>query len=324
MSSVVISPYRVLPEEVSANSLLNQRFDFSSSGPDPKAKRISSTQYSLGTDSDWTAASHDLIIKCWIDPIPDLLKLFGDTGIVNRNGSLLLVLEWTSADSGTRQLGDAVELTVKTWPRPNAPIGLEIHLAAGAVRGVGDVSLVLFLGQPGSADSQSQGIAVQKGFRYGQLGTTIAVVIDGDSSLFPILEQACSANGPLWEFRESWSDPREDEFSSDYVSLVLNTDHELFSQLHERQVHSTRQPALMRQVLASWIAILIAEVMHEVGNDFAEIVGGNSELAEPYSIADTAAGFVRFGELDTSSISALFVSTQQWLDRRVKETDVSE
>lgn len=200
---------------------------------------------------------------------------------------------------------------------------LSLQLAPGSIRGIGTISLQLFLGKPGTPAGDDLGIAVQRGFNFGTLGAAITLVIDGDSSLFPILEQSCGADGPLWEFRESWTDPLEDEFSSEYVSLVLNTDHEHFEQLRERRGVSAKQTPLMRQVLASWIALLIAEVMKRLDQKFSELVSGSSRAAQPYSIADTAAGFVRAGELDTSSLSTLFASANRWLDQRVRESEAS-
>lgn len=322
MSDIVISPYRLLPNNVANNLDLKQHFEFLSTGPDPGARRIAGRQYTLGSDSDWTADSHDLIVKCSINAIPDLTSLFGSDGIAAKDATLLLALEWTSADSGARQLGQPKELSLEQWPASGESVVLSLQLAAGSIRGIGTISLQLFLGRPGTPAATDLGIAVQRGFNFGILGTAITLVIDGDSSLFPILEQSCGADGPLWEFRENWTDPLEDEFSSEYVSLVLNSDHEHFEQLRERRDGSAKQTPLMRQVLASWISMLIAEVMKKLGRDFAELVSGNSRVAEPYSIAETAAGFVRSGELDTSSLSTLFASTNRWLDQRVREAEV--
>lgn len=319
MSDIAISPFRLLDSSLPCYLQVRQQFSFTSSGPAPCARNVGGQQYSLGTDSDWTAENHDLVVNCIIELPLELNYLFGNDGIAANDATILLALEWTSADSGSRQLGSPMELSLKEWPTES--FTLSIRLAAGTIRGVGAISLEFFLGHPGT--ESRTGIATQRGFRFGTLGPTIAVIIDGDSSLFPILEQSCGVSGALWEFRECWIDPREDEFSSDYVSLVLNTDHEQFEHLHERRGNIRTQTPLMKQVLASWITLLVFEVKVKLDRDFTDLVHNNGRVAESYSIAETAAGFVRTGELDTSSLAALFASTQRWLDQRVKEAEVA-
>jgi hypothetical protein len=147
-------------------------------------------------------------------------------------------------------------------------------------------------------------------------------VIDGDGSLFPVLEESLGRDGALWEMRIAWNDPREEPFSSEFVALVLNRDHELFGELRERRPGQARQTPLMRHVLASWIALLVDAVVTELETEFDELVERPPRYADFASIAEAAAVLVRTGGLDTGSPQALFVSAQRWIDRRVRATAV--
>lgn len=325
MSGIAISPYRLLPDDLVGENLdLNQCYGFKSTGPNPNAKCIANNQYSLGTDSDWVADIHDLTISCSLKLPEKLRSLFGNTGIAANNATLNLVLEWMSADSGARQLGQVKELSLDTWPSPDEPIFLQIQLGAGSIRGVGAVSLQLFLGNPGISEIFDPAIATQRGFRFGALIPSITVVIDGDSSLFPILEKNGGVDGPLWEFQNNWIDACEDTFSVEYVALVINVDHKYYDQLQGRRGDASKQSPLMQQVLASWIVVLIWEMKESLGRTFDDLVNDYKWVSEHYSIAEMAANFVRSGDLDSSSLPKLFVSVQLWLDQRLKETEVVE
>lgn len=324
MSTFAISPYRVLPASLAVDFQVKERFEFRSTGPDPGARDMGGRQYSLGTDSDWSADCHDLIVQWAFENVDDIRCLFGEGGVAAPGAELLLALEWTSSDSGGRQLGAPLALSLTNWPSSDGPVMLELRLPPGDVRGIGRLSVQLFLGRPSDAVSSDFGIAVQKGARLGVLAAPVTVAIDGDGSLFPILEQSCGRDGALWELRLSWADPREDTFTADFVALVINRDHELFDQLQDRRPGRGRQTPMMRHVLASWVALLVHEVRLELEGEFDEIVIGASQAEEFASIAETAAEFVRAGELDTSSAHALFASAQRWLDRRIKESEAVE
>ncbi|MEB6588392.1 hypothetical protein MXM82_04465 [Pseudomonas asiatica] len=311
--------YRTLPANLPAEAPLEAAFAFSSAnGDDPGARDTAQFQFSLGTDSDWSADTHDLLIRCNLANTEMLKCLFEDRGVVANDGELLLALEWTSADSCWRKVGKPYVLTTNSFSEDAAFPELVLHLPAGSVRGSGSVSIQLFLGDPGSSDG-TYGLARLRGFRLGQL-RSVEIVIDGDGSLFPVLEESLGNEGPLWELRTSWSDPRDEAFQSDYVALVLNRDHELFSQLRERASEPGRQSPLMRQIVSSWIALLVDQVKSDLGPDFNSIVNHYGQTEDFASIADAVAAFIRLGQLDASSLSSLFISTQCWFDRRLRAT----
>lgn len=318
-----LSPYRVLPANLPLEFRFETRFKFESTGPDPRAQAITGVQYSLGTDSDWSADAHDLIIKCFFEGAPELGSLFGGGGLAAPDAELLLVLEWTSADSGWRTLGTPLRLTSRGLSPQKETNSLLLELPSGSVRGSGMLSVQLLLGYPGSSHPDGS-LANQMGARFGALSASVEIAIDGDGSLFPVQEEALGPDGALWELRAAWSDPLEEPFASEYVALVLNRDHELFDQLRERRTAPGRQTPLMRHVLSSWIALLVHKIKSELGHEFDAIVNSPRQAEDFASIAEATAGFVRAGELDTATLNGLFASAQRWLDRRIRETEPAE
>lgn len=311
--SGLIMPYRTLPTDFH----LDVRYSFTSSGPDPKAEIICGIQYSLGNDSDWSADEHDLEVHCHLGNIHLLTALFDEAGIAAPDAEVVIALEWTSANSGWRQFGAPLYLTRYQCMSMEVPRVIKLQMERATLRGYGHLTLQLILGHPGSAETNSAWAQVA-GSHLGSLTERLEVVIDGDGSIFPVLEEARTAEGPLWELSANWTDAFEEPFSSEYIALLLNRDHELFSALYERKSESGKQTPLMRMVLSSWIALFVCKVKDEIGDELEALVSRPNITDELGSVADAAASFVRLGALDTTSPEKLFASAQCWLDRRIE------
>lgn len=327
MSTGALSPYRTLSAEMAAIPSPDMRLVFGSAGPHPGAVDLGGGVHSLGSDSDWNPDLHNLTVSCTLENAVALAPMFGTGGIAATDAALVLSLEWTSAESGWRGLGRPLRLTRAELLEGDVTLSLLLVLPAGSIRGIGTISVQVFLSEPGAADAGDAGLARMKGARLGTLSGPIRVVIDGDGSLFPVVEEDLGTDGALWEMRSAWNDPRDEPFTSEFVVLVLNCKHELFGQLRQpvgRKGQMGPQTPLMRHVLASWIALLVLKVSTHLEKDFDEIVASQTPADEFASIADAAAMLVRTGDLDTRSPDALFATVQRWLDRRVRTTTTED
>lgn len=324
MSATVLNPYRTLADGLSHIPRPDMRLVFGSAGPNPGAQDLGGGEYSLGTDSDWDPDMHNLTVSCELRNIAELRPLFGPGGLASADATLMLALEWTSPDSGWRGLGAPVRLTLDQLSAADAMVTVLLVLPARSIRGIGSLAVQVFLGEPGTEGRGDAGIARLKGARFGPLSRVIRVVVDSDGSLFPVLEESLGQGQALWEMRTAWNDPREEPFTSEYVALVLNRDHELFDQLRDRRDGNARQTPLMRHVLASWVSLLVLSVREDLGPEFDELVFQPVAAVEFASIAEAAVVLVRTGELDTSTPQALFASVQRWLDRRVQSTPAGD
>lgn len=288
----------------------------SNDGVDPGATKVSCDQYALGKDSDWSPAEHPLVVQCLIERAPILQAIFGNGGVVSADAEVLLALEWASADSCWRTLGAVRGLRREAV---SDDVILEVELSAGTVRGSGFLSVQAFLGN--CAAEVIPGFAHQPGSRLGPLAQPIEIVIDGDGSLFPILEESLGSTGPLWQLKACWGDPQYEPFTSDYVALVLNNAHPHFEQLRDRRAMNAEQSPLMRQVFATWLALVIAQVKEDMGAQFDTYLVATDADEGIASIADAVRSFIQLGDLNTGSLPELFVSTQCWLDQRVREME---
>lgn len=309
--------YRMLNAPLGDGSESEVTYIFlSNDGVDPGATAVSDDQYALGKDSDWNAAEHPLVVQCLIERAPLLEAIFGPHGVVSTDAEVLLALEWASADSCWRTLGPVHGLRHEAEDKD---VVLDIELEPGTVRGSGLLSVQAFLGR--NAAEFVPGFAYQPGARLGLLAQPIEIVIDGDGSLFPVLEESLGEEGPLWELKACWSDPQDEPFSSDYVALVLNNAHPHFEQLRDRRALNIEQSPLMRQVFAAWLALVIAQVKEDMGAQFDTYLGAPDADEGIASIADAVRSFIRLGDLKTGSLPELFISTQCWLDHRVRELE---
>ncbi|MGF6204028.1 hypothetical protein [Pseudomonas frederiksbergensis] len=309
--------YRMLNAPLGGGNVSEVTYIFrSEEGIDPGATEVSGDQYALGKDSDWNPAEHPLMVQCLIKRAPLLEAIFGPLGVVSTDAEVLLALEWASADSCWRTLGPVHGLRHEA---EDEDVMLDIELDPGTVRGSGFLSVQAFLGR--HAAEFIPGFAHQSGARLGLLAEPIEIVIDGDGSLFPVLEESLGAEGPLWELKACWSDPQDEPFSSDYVALVLNNAHPHFEQLRDRRALNIEQSPLMRQVFAAWLALVIAQVKEDMGAQFDTYLGAPDADEGIASIADAVRSFIRLGDLKTGSLTELFISTQCWLDHRVRELE---
>lgn len=309
--------YRMLKAPFGGESGSEVHYVFRSyDGIDPGAILVSGDQYALGKDSDWNPAEHPLKVQCLIERALLLEVIFGSAGVASTGTEVMLALEWTSADSCWRTLGLVHALR---YEEQGGPVTLAIELEPGTVRGSGFLSIQAFLGR--YSGEFVPGFAHQVGARLGSLAKPIEIVIDGDGSLFPVLEESLGAEGPLWELKACWSDPQDEPFSSDYVALVLNNAHPHFEQLRDRRTLNFEQSPLMRQVFAAWLALVIYQVKEDMGAQFDPYLGAPVADEGIASIADAVRSFVRLGDLNTGSLPELFISTQCWLDQRVRELE---
>jgi hypothetical protein len=312
VSRTVIFPFRTLAAGFPDGLDVSTTPEFSSTGPDPGANGEGS-EFALGHDSDWNASLHDLTVQWTLKP-GGLKALFGAGGIAGERAALLLAAEWTSPESGYRQLGEGVVLRLPDCSARSAPLIVSLTLGRGTLRGSGSLSLQVYLESRGPGSVRA-GVATAKGSRLGTLWGPVTVVIDADSSLFPVVEEDLGAGRPLWEFRGNWTDALSDPFSADYLALVMNTGHPDIAALRDAQAPAAGVTPLMKQVLACWLAHLVEQIAEEHGDGFNRITGDEHCISEPGSIAHTLARLVSAGGIDTESPLTRLQSAQLWLDR---------
>lgn len=311
-----IAPHPVLTDDLLAQLDIRCDARFMSSGPDPGAQGAWGEQFTLGHDAEWDPHEHDLTVVCAAE-IDGMSRLFGAAGIAPRSATLAVALEWLSPDSGWRLLSEPCLVRMPAPPPACGTVQLSLRFPPDSLRGTGMFFLQLLLNDPGTPGTDELALARTPGFRFGALGPGTRVVIDGDGSLFPVVEESAGADAPLWQFTKDWSDPIEDEFSAVWLSLTLNRDHPDFPSLRGPATGSWTP--LFCQVVSAWITTFLLELRADMDADFGEIEIGRIGRAQPGSIAHAAATMIRHGPLDCSSPAALAYSVQQWIDTTIRQ-----
>lgn len=307
-----IPPHPVLTPALIEQLEITPTISFSSSRTSPGEKGKWGEQYTLGHDSDWDPSKDELEVSCCLDDIRNTTLLFGPHGVAPRSATLALALEWLSIDSGCRLLGEPAILELPKQSDTPVPVKLKLTLPANTARGTGTLSLQLLLASVGTLEEGEKGLARLPGFRFGTLGAETRLIVDGSGSLFPVVSESLGVDKPLWLFTQDWSDPLEDEFSTVWLSLSLNTDHPAFPLLREQE--SGAWSPLFCQVITAWMSTFLLELKAEMGNDFNPITFGRPGKSVPGSIVDAAASMVKRGNLDCTSPGALISTIQSWID----------
>ncbi len=281
----------------------------------PGARALEPRYYTLGHDSDWSAECHPLEVGLAL-PDPRWLDcLFGPQGLVCGDAVIGLALEWGSDSSARRGMGDVVRY--RLGGSDPAGCSLRVYLGPGSVRGTVVFDLVLFVLQPGVPREDEGHLANTSGFRLGSLAAVWRVVVDGDGSLFPIVQEPGSVDGPLWEYRKDWDEPDVDPFDEDHVRLVVYDGHPDFRVLKGSDESPFDTP-LFRQVLGCWLALLFEDLERDAPDVWNRIVADEDAGFEPGSIAAAARYLSRTGGIDHATLALRVKTSLAWVDRAVR------
>lgn len=323
MTRVRLPPYPCVPDELRANFSSSLHFT-SPGGPAPGASETASQRFTFGTGTDWSIEQHPLRVECRLANCDILAGIFGPNGLVCRNSRLMLALEWVSARSSRRGFSKPHLLDHKEASRAR-DLTFVLDFPARDLAGSTQLSLELLVGTAGKPGKDERHLANAPGLRLGSISEPWQLVFDGSGSLFPIVHVSHSPTDPLWSFSSDWDDPTFDEFSTDFVSLEINTSHPAFGELYgdSRAPYST---PLFKQVLASWLMLFFDELQNGAEDETiapgavtqwrAIVEGQHPESILPGSIAKAAREFCVHGNLDVTSKPALLLSAQRWIDER--------
>jgi hypothetical protein len=330
MTRLRLPPYPCVTNELREAVVSAASLNFSCpDGPLPGERLTGERRFTFGNETDWSIEQHPLQVDCRFACHDMLVDLFGAGGLVCRNARLMLVLEWVSGKSSRRGFskpyildhGAASKLTELTF---------SLNFPSRDLAGNIELSLELFVGAAGKPGKDERHLANAPGLRLGSMSDPWHLIFDGSGSLFPILHVSHATTAPLWTFQREWEDPTFDEFSTDYVSLEINTSHPSFRDLYGDAKAPYSTP-LFRQVLAAWLMLFLHELENDTGDGAmaqsgvtpwqAIVEGKKPEMILPGSIAKAAREFVTHGNLDVSSKSSLLYSAQRWIDERFATSD---
>ena len=151
---------------------------------------------------------------------PERLK--GPNGVIPKDGRALPCILWNSTDRSSA----GVILPEVQSEEPSLICRFEKTFSAGSIYDGLTLDLVMFVSQQANCvQSDEMNLMNEAGVLLGNIEPSLTIDFSGGNMEFPI-EEFEEQGGPLWRMQfESWSDPREDLFSSASFTLLLNAQH---------------------------------------------------------------------------------------------------
>ncbi|KAB8125582.1 hypothetical protein F9U64_22375 [Gracilibacillus oryzae] len=217
--------------------------------------------------------------------------LFGPNGLSDEDGVLGIAVRWYSRDSAQMKIQPVSTLTASDEHFYNET---ELTIEKGIIRGKLTIEIILYMAQPGIKQKQ-----IASGTVLGTLHSTL-ILIDGNSSMFPILE-VDDPSRPLWWVECNFEDPLYDSFTDDNVAIIINIGHR--NARHLKLEKGIGSSPLLLEILATGMQIIIEEAK-ETG-EWDDILRNRSE---PGSIGEAIYYFTNMFLWDISSPKKLLKS----------------
>lgn len=200
----------------------------------------------------------------------------GPRAITADDATLGVALKWESKDSLQWGISSPVFLTVDAESSYEYELGLDF--APGMLRG--DLYMTPILVLSTASGRTIPEYANTPGAYLGALDATFRCVIDGDGSIFPIVEYHGKRTDPLWNIRLDYADPLEDPFDEENCALEINLAHP-DSGLIGVEGQAGGLTPLAKEVLTQFIAAIIMDLLYS-SKVWAEVIRGDGA---PGSIA---------------------------------------
>src|SRR3954464_13244748 len=167
MTRLRLPPYPCVPDELRAG--VNSSLHFTSpGGPAPGASETAPQRFTFGTGTDWSIEQHPLRVECRLANPDTLAGIFGPNGLVRRNASLMLALEWISAKSSRRGFSKPHLLDHKEAAEAKE-LTFVLDFPARDLAGNIQLSLELLVGTAGKPGKDEHHLANAPGLRLGSI-----------------------------------------------------------------------------------------------------------------------------------------------------------
>jgi hypothetical protein len=230
--------------------------------------------------------------------------LFGPNGVAGQDSIIGIALSWFSKSSNQRGIIPVAEVI---YGSNSVEFDIQNTFNPGQLKGKVTLELIIYLKQNGG--TLYPNLANKNGTILGVLDSYI-LVIDGNGSMFPILEVK-DPSQPLWWVSCQWTDPLSDSFSEENVSIILNTGHK-FSKLLNSEYNLGSSPLLI-EIISSAIQIIISKAKESGVWENIE----TGEGVEPGSIGQAIYYFIQTFGWDVSSPERLARSIREDLEKRI-------
>lgn len=235
----------------------------------------------------WDPNTNDLHIKRTLT-INNPRVLFAEGGVAPKDSILGLACHIYSKSSGFQMTRD-LNAELHSNSEENMKIELNHTFLPATIKGEVYFNIFIY-----SRETKNNGIgfANKKGMDLGIIDE-FQVVVDGDGSIFPIIEVSRPGE-PLWKLVMKWSDITADPFDIEYVRVEINKNHSMYDYLFK----DTRPSIfLLYEILSNVMSQVIYKGVNDP--DFEE------ELIDSESISSVISYWIKTYELDISSLESI-------------------
>lgn len=248
----------------------------------------------------WNVKDYNLKFKTHLT-IDNPQVLFGKNGLVPRNASINIALQWMSKPSqkrDTRKIGAfSIKDTFvdKTISMDIKPDRLKEYVKIRVIFTVGDCENIL---------PNEMHLANKKGMIVGMFNEA-KIMLEGKGSEFPIATVSNGVTKPLWMLEYSSINPEIDKFSAENVCLLLNTDHPDYKYLDEENLESSTP--LFKEIFSSAILMILLNLDKD---GYLEKVKDNEDFEEG-SICAAMHYFIRTFNIKVDTIISMMQSLKE-------------
>ena len=211
--------------------------------------------YFVNDRGNWSPTDDDLRIEGSFKFSNDLTNLF-DTkkGVLGDNGTAGIACDWIAKQTSVRNT-----VLIESPIRKDSSLkefNYSFVFPKGTLRGEVLFSFYFYVY---SIDSTTPGlpsfIANEKGVRLGEF-FSFTLFIDGNGSLFPVVDYDGNPGDPLWRMTLDFSDPLSETLSEKTCCLHINRTHKAYEDLMGKRQGGS-DSFLFKEVMASAIQLLI-------------------------------------------------------------------
>lgn len=255
--------------------------------------------------SAWNPTQYNLIIEKTIT-IENPNCFFGIDGVISDDSVLGFAIIILSAESNQRTAKSVGQFCFTD----SGPLefNCRCELPGSTFREKIQVQVVLYLKTPGKKVSKV--FANISGTLLGVFDEK-TLILEGNSSVFPILVEDGSFNDPLWRVRfGNGLNPSEDKFIEEHVAIIFNRHHRSFDTLGIEK-HKVKDASLLLDVMSSALQVIIEKFK----KDFEDFIMGKVDF-ESGSILMAIEYFKTKLELDITSPEKLAFSIRKVMEGR--------
>lgn len=235
------------------------------------------------------------------------VHLFGSRGLACNTAKIGIAVVWMSKASNQRGIIKCGEFSREDF---SPEVQVEYDFKEGTLTGSFTLATVLYLSKGGIPEANEKFLANQQGIILGLLDE-YTVIIDGNGSIFPIVEVNIP-NQPLWWVKCNWTDPTADNFDQENVQICLNAAHKDFGLFDLKE--GLKNSPMLCDVIATALAIIIQKVKDS--DYWDDTIKGNS-LSQG-SVSQAVHYFITTFGWDWQSPEKLALSIRADFDKRFK------